>query len=56
MHIAVGAVYLLLGLLSLVITGDNPLNIIALNGADNGLHIFLGVALIGLGLGLDRRR
>src|SRR5262245_29110950 len=31
-----GAVYLLLGVLGLFITGDNPLNIIALNGADNG--------------------
>ncbi|GIJ47333.1 hypothetical protein Val02_42190 [Virgisporangium aliadipatigenens] len=54
-NVTIGAVYLLLGLVGLMLTGDTPLNIIALNGADNGLHIFLGVALIGLGVGLDRR-
>jgi hypothetical protein len=51
----VGAVYLLLAVLGLFITGDSPLNIIALNGADNGLHAVLGLALVGTGLGLDRR-
>jgi Domain of unknown function (DUF4383) len=51
----IGAVYLVLGLVGLVITGDNPLNIIALNGADNGLHLALGVALLAAGLGADRQ-
>jgi hypothetical protein len=50
----IGAVYLVLGVLGMAITGDNPLNIIALNGADNGLHLVLGVALLGAGIGADR--
>ena len=51
----IGAVYLVLAVAGLAILGDNPLNIIALNGADNGLHLVLGAALVGVGLGLDRR-
>jgi hypothetical protein len=51
----VGAVYLLLAVVGLFILGDSPANIIALNGADNGLHAVLGVALLGVGLGADRR-
>jgi hypothetical protein len=54
-NILIGAVYLLLAALGLVILGDNPLNVIALNGADNGLHAVLGVALLGFGLAADRR-
>jgi hypothetical protein len=52
---AVGAVYLLLAVVGLFILGDTPANIIALNGADNGLHAVLGVALLGVGLAADRR-
>jgi hypothetical protein len=51
----VGAVYLLLFAVGLVIVGDHAANVIALNAADNGLHLVLGVALLGAGLGLDRR-
>jgi hypothetical protein len=51
----IGAVYLALGVLGLFITGDNPLNIIALNGADNGLHLVIGSVLVAVGLGADRR-
>ncbi len=51
----IGAVYLALGLLGLFITGDNPLNIIALNGADNGLHLVMGAVLVTVGLGADKR-
>lgn len=50
----IGAVYLALGVLGLFITGDNPLNIIALNGADNGLHLVIGAALLGIGMRADR--
>src|SRR5262245_10154567 len=50
----IGAVYLLLGVAGLFITGDNPFNIIALNGADNGLHLVIGAALLGAGLGFDK--
>jgi hypothetical protein len=51
----VGAVYLLLAVVGLFILGDSPANIIALNGADNGLHAVLGLALLGVGLAADRR-
>jgi hypothetical protein len=50
----IGAVYLALGVLGLFITGDNPLNIIALNGADNGLHLVIGAVLLGIGMRADR--
>ena len=46
-NLGIGAVYLLLGVVGLFITGDHPLNVIALNGADNGLHLVIGAALIG---------
>jgi len=46
----IGAVYLVLGVLGLFITGDNALNVIALNGADNGLHIVIGAVLVAVGM------
>lgn len=49
----VGAVYLLVGLAGLAIIGG-PLNLIALNGADNALHILSGLALLTVGVGADR--
>jgi hypothetical protein len=52
----IGVVYLALGALGLFITGDNPLNIIALNGADNGLHLVIGALLVAVGLGADKAR
>ena len=54
-NVLIGAVYLALGVLGLFITGDNPLNVIALNGADNGLHLVIGAVLVAVGLGADRR-
>jgi hypothetical protein len=51
----IGAVYLALGVVGLFITGDSPLNVIALKGADNGLHLVIGALLVGVGLGADRR-
>lgn len=54
-NILIGAVYLVLGVLGLFILGDRPLNIIALNGADNGLHLVIGIVLLGVGLGADKR-
>jgi hypothetical protein len=51
----IGVVYLALGVVGLFITGDSPLNIVALNGADNGLHLAIGALLVGVGLGADRR-
>jgi hypothetical protein len=49
----VGAVYLLVGVLGLFLL-SSPLNIIALNGADNVLHLASAVLLLGVGLSLDK--
>lgn len=51
---AVGAVYLLVGVLGLFLVGTGA-NIIALNGADNVLHLASAVVLLGVGLAADRR-
>lgn len=45
-----GGVYLLLWLLGLVIPEDSPGNFIPLNGADDWLHLALGLGMIALGL------
>lgn len=50
---AVGGVYLLVGVLGLFLVGT-PLNIIALNGADNVLHLASAVVLLGVGLSQDK--
>ena len=48
-NILVGAVYLLVGVVGLfVLTSD--LNVIALNSADNVLHLASAAALLGIGL------
>lgn len=50
-----GAIYLALCIYGLM-TGDNSLsNFVPLNTADNWLHLFLGVAMIGIGVVLSRR-
>jgi hypothetical protein len=51
---AVGGVYLLVGVLGLFILGSSA-NILALNSADNGLHLVSAIALLAVGLGTDRR-
>ncbi|WP_433393593.1 DUF4383 domain-containing protein [Micromonospora sp. KLBMP9576] len=53
--VAGGAVYLVLWLYGLVIDHDSGANFVPLNGADNWLHLFLGLGMIALGLGLTRR-
>lgn len=50
---AVGAVYLLVGILGLFLL-NSALNIIALNGADNVLHLASAVLLLGVGLSQDK--
>jgi Domain of unknown function (DUF4383) len=52
-NIAVGGVYLLLGVLGLFIL-DSSANILALNGADNILHFASALALLGVGLAAPR--
>ena len=48
----VGAAYLILGVAGLIIIGG-PLNILALNGADNVLHFASAAVLLAVGLGAD---
>ena len=52
-NVVVGAAYLLLGLVGLFIL-DSPANILAINGADNVLHLASAVVLLGVGLGAER--
>ena len=49
----VGAVYLLVGVVGLFSIGGD-LNVIALNGADNALHLTVGAVLLFTALRLDR--
>jgi hypothetical protein len=49
----VGAVYLLVGIVGLFLL-NTSLNIIALNGADNVLHLASAVLLLGVGLSQDK--
>ncbi|MEU2199850.1 DUF4383 domain-containing protein [Isoptericola sp. NPDC019482] len=53
-NVTVGAVYLLVGVLGLFLVGTGA-NIIALNGADNVLHLASALLLLGVGLSADRR-
>jgi hypothetical protein len=50
---AVGAVYLVVGVVGLFILNSSA-NILALNGADNGLHLVSGIVLLAAGLLADR--
>ena len=52
-NIAVGAVYLLLGIFGFFLV-DTPLNILALNTADHFLHLASALVLLGVGLAADR--
>ncbi len=49
----VGAVYLLVGIVGLFIL-DSEANVLALNAADNVLHLGSAVVLLGVGLGAER--
>ena len=50
-----GAIYLVLWLYGLVIDHQSAANFVPVNTADNWLHFFLGIGMIGLGLALSRR-
>lgn len=52
-NIAVGAAYLLLGIIGLFLV-DSPANILAINGADNVLHLGSAILLLAVGLGADK--
>ncbi|WP_129336923.1 DUF4383 domain-containing protein [Cellulomonas endophytica] len=53
MNTTVGAVYLLVGVVGLFIL-DSSANILALNGADNVLHLGSALILLAVGLGADK--
>jgi hypothetical protein len=51
MNTAVGAVYLVVGIIGLFIANDtSSANILSLNGADNALHVASALVLLGVGL------
>ncbi|MFC4017156.1 DUF4383 domain-containing protein [Micromonospora sp. GCM10011542] len=50
-----GAVYLVLWLYGVVVDHESGANFVPLNGADNWLHLFLGLGMIALGVALTRR-
>lgn len=49
-----GIVYLLLFLYGLIVPMDSAANFVPVNGADNVLHVLLGVGMLALGLILAR--
>ena len=51
-----GAIYLVLWLYGLVVDQESAANFVPLNTADNWLHLFLGLGMVGLGVVLSRRR
>ena len=52
-NLAIGATYLLVGILGLFIL-DTEANILALNSADNVLHLVSALVLLGVALGADK--
>ena len=54
-NIAVGAVYLLLGVIGLFVLSSSA-NILALNSPDNALHLASALVLLGVGLAAPRVR
>ena len=54
-NLAIGATYLLVGVLGLFLL-DSEANILALNSADNVLHLASGLLLAGVALGADKDR
>ena len=55
MNTTLGATFLVVGVLGLLLSsGNNPLNILAINGADNVLNFATAVLLLCVGLGADR--
>lgn len=55
-NLAVGVTYVLVGILGLFLAGDHAANIIAVNQADNVLHLVSGALLTGVALAADKAR
>jgi len=56
-NLTVGVVYLLVGIIGLFIASpDNGANILALNGADNVLHLATAIILLAVALAADKTR
>ncbi|MBQ0894738.1 DUF4383 domain-containing protein [Micromonospora sp. U56] len=53
--LAGGAIYLVLWLYGLVVGQETGANFVPLNTADDWLHLFLGLGMIGLGVASTRR-
>jgi len=51
-----GAIYLVLALYGIIVGTDSGANFVPLNGADDVLHILLGIGMIGAGYVLGRER
>ncbi|HYP45874.1 MAG TPA: DUF4383 domain-containing protein [Propionibacteriaceae bacterium] len=51
-----GVIYLVLFLYGLVVGQNSAANFVPLNTADDFLHLFLGLGMVGLGVALTRRR
>lgn len=49
-NLAVGSVYLLVGVAGVALVGGSSLNLLALNHADNALHFASSAVLLGVGI------
>lgn len=52
-NLTIGVAYLLLGLVGLFIT-ESPLNVLAINAADNVLHLGSAIILLAVGIGTEK--
>jgi hypothetical protein len=51
-----GIIYLVLFLYGIIVSAGSDLNFVPFNGADDVLHLLLGIGLIGIGIVLSRER
>ena len=51
-----GVIYLVLWLYGLLVSQDSSANFVPVNGADDWLHLLLGVGMLALGFALGRNR
>jgi hypothetical protein len=55
-NLAVGGTYLLVGIVGLLLDKESDVNILALNAADDGLHLVTAAVLLGVALAMDKAR